>query len=109
MSRRRKVPNAETAQTWLDAAQRSGLTRAQWCAEAGVDARSLQCWRIALARRAARALPQFVELVPRADRGSAAPQSPPALRVYVGDVVIEIAAGFHTESLAEVLRVVRAC
>ena len=42
MSSRRKVPNAETAQTWLDAAERSGLTRVQWCAQAGVDARSLQ-------------------------------------------------------------------
>lgn len=107
MSRRRKVPNAETAQAWLDAAQRSGLTRAQWCAEAGVDARSLQCWRIALARRAAWPSAQFVELVPVPDRRPVA--GPPALRMHVNEVVIEVAAGFHSESLAEVLRVVRAC
>lgn len=107
MSRRRKVPNAETAQTWLDAAQRSGLTRAQWCAEAGVDARSLQCWRIALARRASRPALQFVELVPGPDRKPVL--GPPALRVHVNNAVIEVAAGFDAESLAEVLRVVRAC
>lgn len=109
MSRRRKVPNAETAQTWLDAAQRSGLTRAQWCAETGVDARSLQCWRIALARRAARPAAQFLELVARPDRSAAQGALPPALRVHVGDVMIEVATGFHADSLAEVLRVVRAC
>ena len=109
MSPRRKVPNAETARTWLDAAQRSGLTRAQWCAEAGVDARSLQCWRIALARRAARPVSQFVELVPRSGGVSAPGSGPPALRVHVGDVIIEVISGFHAESLAEVLRVVRAC
>ena len=109
MSRRRKVPNAETAQAWLDAAERSGLTRAQWCAEAGVDARSLRCWRIALARRAARPVARFVELVPRADHGSALQPVPPALRVLIGDLVIEVASGFHAESLARLLRVVRAC
>jgi hypothetical protein len=107
MSRRRKVPNAETAQTWLAAAERSGLTRAQWCAEAGVDARSLQCWRIALARRAVRPGVHFVELVPTPDRGSAPP--PVSLRVQVSDVVIEVPSGFDAASLAEVLRVVRAC
>lgn len=104
---RRKVPNAETAQAWLDAAQGSGLTRVQWCAEAGVDARSLQAWRVALARRAARPAAPFVELVARSVRGPAS--ATPALRVYVGDVVIEVTSGFHAESLAEVLRVVRAC
>ena len=109
MSRRRKVPNAETAQTWLDAAQRSGLTRAQWCAEAGVDARSLQCWRIALTRRAARPVPRFVELVPRPEASSTPGPCPPVLRVLIGDVVVEVASGFDADALAEVLRVVRAC
>jgi hypothetical protein len=109
MSHRRKVPNAETARAWLDAAERSGLTRAQWCAEAGVDARSLQCWRIALARRAPQPVPPFVELVPRSSGVPAPGAVPPALRVHVGDVMIEVVSGFHAESLAEVLRVVRAC
>ena len=107
MSPRRKVPDAETAQSWLAAAERSGLTRAQWCAEEGVDARSLQAWRIALARRAARARAHaFVELVARVPAPAA---EPPALRMHVGDVVIEVAPGFHPASLAEVLRVVRSC
>ena len=106
MSPRRKVPDAETARTWLAAAERSGLTRVQWCAEEGVDARSLQAWRITLARRTARSQALFVEWVPRPVAPAAAP-SP--LRMHVGDVVIEVTPGFHTGSLAEVLRVVRGC
>jgi len=109
MSRRRKVPNAETAQVWLDAAQQSGLTRVEWCARTGVDARSLQAWRVALARRAARPAVQFLELVPRAGDAAAHSVAPPPLRVQIGDIVIEVVAGFHPESLAEVLRVVRVC
>ena len=101
---RLKVPNAETAQVWLDAAEHSGLTRVDWCAQAGVDARSLQAWRVTLARRAARPL-QFVELVPSVEH----PAAPRPLRVQLRDVVIEVDPGFHAESLAEVLRVVRAC
>ena len=52
MSFRRKVPNAETAQVWLDAAEQSGLTRVEWCAQAEVDAQTLQVWLLAPARRA---------------------------------------------------------
>lgn len=105
---RRKVPNAETAQAWLAAAQHSGLTRVEWCKEAGVDARSLQAWRVALARRAARPAAQFVELVERDAQPPPAPAAYP-LRLQLRDVVIEVAPGFHADSLAEVLRVVRAC
>ena len=107
MSLRRKVPDAETAQRWLSAAERSGLTRAAWCAVEGVDARSLQAWRLALARRAARyrshAFVEVVARVPAADSG------PPPLRVHVGEIVIEVVPGFHAASLTEVVRAIRAC
>jgi hypothetical protein len=109
MSPRRKVPDAETAQAWLAAVQQSGLTPVEWCAEAGVDARSLQCWRLALAKRGARPALQFVEVVPRAGRGAAPAPVPPPLRVHLRDVVVEVAAGFDADTLAKVLRVVRAC
>ena len=109
MSLRRKVPNAETAQVWLDAAEQSGLTRVEWCAQAGVDARSLQAWRLALARRALRPVVQFVEWVPRIEMSAAQPVATPPLRVQVRDVVIEVVAGFHADTLTEILRVVRAC
>lgn len=107
MPPRLKVPNAETAEAWLAAAQQSGLTRVEWCAAAGVDARSLQMWRLVLARRAARPAVQFVEIVARP--GTGVPTPPPALRVELRDVVIEVVPGFDADSLAEVLRVVRAC
>jgi hypothetical protein len=106
MSHRRKVPDALTAQAWLDAASRSGLSRVQWCAQEGVDARSLQCWRLTLARRA-RQESAFVEWVPRADP-AALPPAPP-LRLHLNDVVIEVSERFSSVSLAEVLRLVRAC
>jgi len=108
MSRLRKVPNAKTARAWLAAVEQSGLTRVEWCGRAGVDARSLQCWRLAFARRAARPGVRFVELVPCAVV-DAPPTPAPALRVQLRDVVIEVAAGFHADTLCQVLRVVRAC
>jgi hypothetical protein len=37
MSPRRKVPYAETAKAWLAAAEQSGLSFVEWCAEAGVN------------------------------------------------------------------------
>ena len=103
---RRKVPNAETAKAWLEAAEKSGLTRVEWCTREGVDARSLQCWRIALRRPAAAAPVEFVEWVPRSE---SAPVQATSLRLHVRDVVIEVAPGFSAESLVEALRAVRAC
>lgn len=116
MSVRRKVPNAKVARSCLDALHRSGLPLVEWCASAGIDGRSLHCWRLAFARRAGRGAGQrFVELVPAPAHSSiaeaeASPRAvPPPLRVQLGDVVIDVAVGFHADSLAEVLRVVRAC
>ncbi len=94
MSVRRKVPDAETARAWLDAAARSGLARAAWCAATGVDARSLQCWRLALDRRAARSASPFGEWVPRSDSPASARPAHAPLRVHVGDAIVEVPWGF---------------
>lgn len=115
MSTRKKVPNAEVAQSWLHAIHSSGVSFADWCAAEGVDGRSLHCWRRALAQRAARAVPlQLVELV-------AAPSAPPiivseralgipsSLRVHVGDLVVEVFAGFDPNMLGGVVAVLRQC
>jgi hypothetical protein len=110
MSARRKVPDAETARAWLDAARRSGLSRVEWCAIVGVDARSLQCWRNVLERRAARTAPAFVEWVARPRRPRAAPATPsPSLRVHVGDLIVEVPVEFHADSLASLIHVLRSC
>lgn len=109
MSIRRKVPDAETARTWLDAARRSGLPRADWCAAAGVDARSLQCWRLALDRRAARSVSPFVEWVARPEAVEAVPPAHLPLRVHVGGAIVDVPRAFHAESLAAVIRVLRSC
>ena len=69
----------------------------------------MQAWRLALARRALRPVVQFVELVPRIEVSAVQPVATPPLRVQVRDVVIEVVAGFHADTLTEVLRVVRAC
>lgn len=69
----------------------------------------MQAWRVALDRRAARPAVQFVELVPRATVCAVQPAAPPPLRVQLRDVVIDVALGFHADTLAEVLRVVRGC
>lgn len=109
MTMRRKVPDAETARTWLDAARRSGLPRVDWCAAAGVDARSLQCWRLALDRRATRSASPFVEWVARPEAVEAGPPAHPPLRVHVGEAIVDVPPGFHAESLAAAIRVLRSC
>jgi len=57
----RKIRDADDARSCLDAAARSRLPRAEWARRNGVDARSLNAWRLALARQ--KPAP-FLELVP---------------------------------------------
>ena len=71
MDRGRKIEHQDDALRCLEAAARAGQCRRDWARSAGVDARSLNAWRINLERRelgagprVPRALP-LVELVPR--------------------------------------------
>ncbi len=50
----RKIAGETDAYARLEAAMRSGLSRATWARARGVDARSLNAWRLNLARRSVR-------------------------------------------------------
>jgi hypothetical protein len=68
----------------------------------GVDARSLNAWRITLARRDARR-PHLVELVAQA------PAMVATYRVRCGSFEVELTDDFDDGTLGRLLRVVAAC
>ena len=98
-SSRRKVRDAREAAQLLSAQSSSGLTMSAWCAEAGIDGRSLSAYRSRL---------PSVRLV---EVGLEAPGSGPAsvYRVVVADVVIELDEHFRSDTLGRLLEVVRSC
>ncbi len=106
----RKIRDAQDAHDCLDAAKAAGLAPRDWARQHSVDARSLHMWRVLLARRASRdsappsSGPRLVELVP-------APPSRPQPRyvLHVAGCVVELDDHFHEDSLARLVRVLRAC
>jgi hypothetical protein len=83
------------------------MARAQWARANGVEARSLNAWRINLARgRAAKpeGRTRMVELV--------APPSTGTVTVYTvrcGDFAIDVPADFDDQALERLLSLVAAC
>ena len=61
---RRKIRDEHDAQSSLTAQLSSGLPLAAWCRQAGIDGRSLNMWRLQLARREARPRLSLVEWLP---------------------------------------------
>ena len=96
----RRIEDGEDARRCLEAAEASGLTRRDWAVANGVDARSLNLWRLHLQRRAARAQPdvRFVELVPTQLVNSQ--RRPGRYLLHVGRISIELDDGFDAVGLA---------
>ena len=70
----RKIGNREDALACLEAVSTSGLSRVEWAHANGVDARSLQAWRVVIERKLKPPTPlQLVELVPTSARHFLAP------------------------------------
>jgi transposase-like protein len=100
---RRKIASVDDAAACLAAAAESGLTRAEWARANGVNARSLNAWRVTLDRRRCRGAqsPSLVELVPaRVACG---------VRVRVDRVEVVVEEGFDEALFTRVLRAVLAC
>lgn len=98
---RRKVRSHEDARCCLEAAERSGLGRAEWARRNGVDARSLHAWFLNTGGRRVAAV-RFVEVL----------GTPLAERRYVvrlGDVAIEVGDDFDDDVLRRLVAVVAAC
>jgi hypothetical protein len=101
----RKIRDAHEARSCLDAAESSGVPRADWAREHGIDGRSLHAWHMNLARRASEPTPlRLVELVP-----SAPSAATPCVRVRCGPFLVEVGADFDDRTLVRVLAAVAAC
>jgi len=85
----------------LARAASSGLERATWAREHGIDGRSLQAWHLNLRRRSAE--PRFVELVPRI------PVEPTRYVLRLGDLSLELDDGFEETTLRRLLSVLASC
>ena len=100
----RKIRDAHEARHCLHAAESSGLHRAEWARQHGIDGRSLNAWRLNLARQEASEPPlRLVELLPSRAASSA------RYRLHVGDVSLEVDDDFHEDTLRRLLRVLTAC
>jgi len=100
----RKVRDATEAEELLDAVAASGQARAHWARQNGIDARSLNMWRLVLARRQRRPVDlDLVELVPMARR-----PSNEAIVVRCGPFAVEVGGQFDDEVLVRVFAAVAA-
>jgi hypothetical protein len=108
VAERRKVVNRAEAERLLDDWDRGGLPLPAFCAERGVDGRSLQCWAMNLGRRERDRRVADLGLV---EVGLAAPRpaAPAVYRVLVGDIAVEVDDAFEEETLTRILRVVSRC
>ena len=95
----RRIRDEADARACLAAVEASGLGRAEWARREGIDARSLNVWRMNLSRK--RAPARLVELVPtvRAAR----------YVVRCGHLEVEIGDDFNEATLFRLLQVVAAC
>lgn len=99
----RKIQDQRDARECLAAAEASGVSRAEWSRQNGVDGRSLNAWKVNLERRGAPATTiRMLELVP-AGRPAA------EYRVRCGSFVVEVGDSFDDRVLARLLTVVSGC
>lgn len=104
----RKIKNEADARACLGAVKAAGVERVAWSRANGIDARSLNAWRVALERRAistsAAANPKLVELVPRGRNVTSA-----RYVLTVCDSQLEFDDACSGETIARVVRALRAC
>ncbi len=111
MAIRRKVRDEREARGLLGELRDSGLGMSEFCARAGVDGRSLNCWRVNLGRRDAEgvgvrppaAAVRFLQVL-----GVHPPGRQAVYRLRVGRVVIEVDDDFEETTLGRLLTVASA-
>jgi hypothetical protein len=100
----RRIVDEREARRALAAATRAGLGPGSWARANGIDGRSLNAWKMALDRRAAKARrAELVELVPSVQQG------PARYALRRGDVTFEFGDDAREETLRRVVAVLRAC
>jgi hypothetical protein len=103
----RRVRHRAEALELLEAAERMGVSRAEWARRNGIDGRSLNAWRMNLDRGVGVDVVQppavrMVELVP-------ATRVETTYRVRCGTFVVEVDGDFDDHVLGRLLSVVAAC
>ena len=123
MAQGRKIEDEVEARRCLSAAEASGLAHRAWAREQGVDARSLNMWRVILSRGGSTPTPQrrrrskaamvaatqLVELVPRSDARGAGSDKPARYVLEIDGARVEFGDDFSAPTLRRVLEVLRAC
>lgn len=103
----RKIVDARDARACVKAAKAAGLGLGAWARRHGVDGRSLHAWSVNLGlASSALARPGLIELVPR---GVPAGPGPARYVVRIGETAVEVGDDFEDDTLARVVRVLRAC
>lgn len=108
----RRIHDEHDAHSCLEAVASSGLTRVEWAHAHGVDARSLNAWRLNLERRAAAASPaplRLVELVAKEEPTALPTSASSGVRIEVDGLVIRLDRGFDSNVLLKVLDLVAPC
>ena len=117
----RKIEDEREARAFLKAAKSAGVPLKAWARARGIDGRSLNAWRINLARRGTdrtattpwtrsagamvlRPRRALVELVPAAPTTTA-----PRYAVHVGGLQVEVGDDFDPVTLRRLVEVLRAC
>jgi len=106
----RKIRSAADARVCLAAAEAArDMSRAEWAREHGIDARSLNVWRVNLGRRGTAAATvqrgRLVELIPALGSAEASVR----YVVRCGELAMEVDERFDEATLSRLLRVVTAC
>lgn len=104
----RKVRDADDAIHCLTASTASGEARAMWARRHGINPRSLNAWRLNLARAGRSepsSIPRLVELVP----SMPAVEEPVRYRVLCGGMAVEVDERFDERVLRRLLAVVASC
>jgi len=100
---RRKIASEAEARRCLAAVASSTLTVADWARAEGIDGRSLNMWRLNLARKTDEVLvPRLVELVSSALRAT-------GYVVRCGPFAVDLGDDFDQDTLLRILEVVAAC
>lgn len=102
----RKITDQREAEACLAAVEASGLERAAWAHRQGIDARSLNAWRLNLERgRPTSRAPELrvLELVPTATASAT------LYEVRCGPFVVEVGQDFDERVLSRLLAVVAGC
>lgn len=99
----RKILDEREARELLEQVAESGADRATWARSRGVDARSLNAWRLNLARREPARSLRLVELVAHTDH------EPVVVHVRCGPFVVDVTAEVDDRLLSRVLAAVASC